>query len=205
MLKKIKTNLLAGFLIIVPLVLTYWVFYFLISKLNLLMLDPIMRIMGIYFPREILEFLTKILILILMLAILAAIGFAARILVLRNIFGFGEKILYKVPMVRTIYGTLKEISLAFLGNKASIFKKVVLVEYPSKGIYSIGFVTCEEKGEMQEKTAKNLVNIFVPNAPNPTTGMIIFIPENEIIYLDMSVAEGMKIIISAGAVIPKKI
>jgi uncharacterized membrane protein len=205
MFKKIKTNLLTGFLIIVPLILTFWVFYFIISKLNLVMLEPIMRILKLYFSPEYLEFLPKVLILVLFLILLVVIGFAARIIVVRNIFGFGEKILYKLPMVRTLYGTFKEISIAFLGNKESIFKKVVMVEYPSKGMYSIGFVTSEEKGELQEKSAKNLINIFVPTSPNPTTGMIVLIPENEIIHLDMSVAEGMKMIISAGAVVPKKV
>lgn len=203
MWRKIRTNFFAGLLLVIPVVLTFWVLYFIINKLNLLFLEPIMKIFQIWLPdRASVEFFTKVAIFFILLALLTLAGFAARIILIRNIFGFGEKILFKVPMISTIYKGLKEMSSAFLSNQKSIFKKVVLVEYPRKGIYSIGFITSETRGEAQDKTKENVVNVFLPTTPNPTSGMLVLIPQEDIISLDMSVAEGMKMIISGGVVTP---
>jgi uncharacterized membrane protein len=86
-----------------------------------------------------------------------------------------------------------------------MFSKVVLIEYPRKGIFVIGFLTGECRGEVQEKTAAKVINVFVPTTPNPTSGMLVLIPEEEIIYLDMTVEEGLKLIVSAGMVVPDEL
>jgi len=204
MWRKIRANFFAGLLIIIPVVLTFWGLYFIISKLNFLLLEPIMEIFQIWLPdRASVEFFTKVAIFLILLAILTLTGFAAKIILLRNIFGFGESILYRVPMISTVYKGLKEMSSAFLSDQKSIFKKVVLVEYPKNGIYAIGFITSETRGEVQEKTKENVINVFVPTTPNPTSGMLVLVPQKDVILLDMSVADGMKMIISGGAVTPK--
>jgi len=202
MFRKIRTNFFTGLLIVTPLVLTFWVFYFIISKLNLLLLEPLMNTFGKWAPGQNIEALIKIAIFFLLIGLVVLAGFATRVIILRNIFGFGEKILYRVPMIRTIYGSLKELSFAFLGTSSSIFKRVVLVEYPRKGLYAIGFITSEAGGEAQEKTKEHLINVFLPTTPNPTSGMFLLVPEQDIIPLDMSVRDGMKLIISGGAVGP---
>lgn len=203
MWRKIRTNFFAGLLLIIPGVLTLWVLYFVISRLNLLLLDPIMKIFQIWLPdRTSVEFFTKVAIFFILLALLTLIGFAARIILVRNIFGFGETILCKVPMISTIYKGLKEMSSAFLSDQKSVFKKVVLVQYPKNGVYAIGFITSETRGEIQDKTKENVINVFVPTTPNPTSGMLVLVPQEDIISLDMSVTEGMKMIISGGAVTP---
>jgi uncharacterized membrane protein len=203
MFAKIRANFLTGFLMVTPLIITAWVLYFIVDKLNLLLLDPIMDLLKNWVPAQNIIALTKFLILLFFLAFLTIIGFAARIILLRNIFGFGEKILYRVPMISTIYRSIKEIGCAFFVHGNSIFQKVVLVEYPRKGLYQLGFVTSETKGEAQEKTKEKVINIFIPTTPNPTSGMLVLVPKEDIIFLDMSVAEGMKMVISGGAVVPK--
>ncbi len=204
MWRKIRTNFFAGLLLVIPVVLTFWVLYFVISKLNLLLLEPIMKIFQLWLPdRASVEFFTKAAIFFILLALLTLIGFAARIILVRNIFGFGERILCKVPMISTIYKGLKEMSSAFLSDQKSVFKKVVLVQYPKNGVYAIGFVTSETRGEVQDKTKENVINVFVPTTPNPTSGMLVLVPQEDLILLDMSVADGMKMVISGGAVTPK--
>jgi uncharacterized membrane protein len=204
MFSKIRANFFTGLLIVIPAVLTLWVLYFIVGRLNLLLLEPIMTILEKWVPAQNLELLTKIAILFLLLIFLVLVGFATRIIILRNIFGFGEKVLYKVPMISTIYKTIKEISSAFFVQKDTIFKKVVLIQYPRKGLYSVGFVTSETKGPVQEKTGQDVMNIFVPSTPNPTTGMLVLVPRQEIIELDIPVSEGVKMILSGGAVNPQK-
>ncbi|MBU4311856.1 MAG: DUF502 domain-containing protein [Candidatus Omnitrophica bacterium] len=203
MFKRIRANFLTGTLIVVPLVLTFWFLYFIIDKLNLLLLEPIANILGGWAPAENIEVVSKIFIFLLLLIGLTLIGFATRIIILRNIFGFGEKILYRLPMISNIYRTIKEISFAFFAQKTSIFQRVVLIEYPRKGIYQLGFVTSETKGEAQEKLGKKILNIFVPTTPNPTSGVLVLVPLEETITLCMSVAGAMKMVISGGTVVPK--
>jgi len=200
---KIRANFLTGALLIIPLVLTFWVFYFIIGKLNLLLLEPIMNVLRTWVPASNIVVLTKIAVFLLLIALLILIGFATRIIILRNIFGFGEKILYKVPMISTVYRALKEISAAFLLQKNTIFQRVVLLEYPRKGIYQLGFVISEAKGEVQEKTKDRILNVFVPTTPNPTSGILALVPQQDTISLEMSVADGMKMVISGGAVVPR--
>lgn len=203
MFAKIRANFLTGALIVIPAVVTIWVLYFIIDTLNVFLLDPIMSVLKNYVPAQNIEVLTKFLIFILLLVFLTVAGFATRIILLRNIFGFGEKILYRVPMISSIYRAIKEISFAFFVQKNSIFQKVVLVEYPRKGLYQLGFVTSETKGEAQEKTEETVINVFIPTTPNPTSGMLVLVPREDTIQLNMSVSEGMKMVISGGAVVPK--
>jgi len=204
MWRKIKSNFFTGLLLVIPGVVTLWVLYFIISRLNLLLLEPVMKIFQIWLPdRASVEFFTKVAIFFILLALLTLTGFAAKIILFRNIFGFGESVLYRVPMISTVYKGLKEMSSAFLTDQKSIFKKVVLIEYPKDGVYAIGFVTSETRGEAQEKTKENVINVFVPTTPNPTSGMLVLVPQDDVISLNMSISDGMKMIISGGAVAPK--
>jgi len=203
MFSKIKASFLTGLVIVVPLVLTFWMLYFVIDKLNLLLLQPIVNIFDNWVPAQNIEILTKLAIFILLLALMTLIGFATRIILLRNIFGFGEKILYRVPMISSVYRTIKEISFAFFVQTNTIFQRVVLIEYPRKGLYQFGFVISETKGEAQKRTKELVLNVFLPTTPNPTSGMLVLVPEKDAISLDMSVAQGMKMVISGGAIVPK--
>ena len=108
----------------------------------------------------------------------------------------------KVPLVNKVYMAMQQISKVFLVKKQAVFSKAVLVEYPRKGTYVLGLMTSEASGEVQYKTEKKLVSVFIQTTPNPTSGFLLFVPSNELINLEMSVENSMKLIISGGAVIP---
>ncbi len=123
---------------------------------------------------------------------------------------FGKKLielvdlaLLRVPLLNKIYSTLKQVNAAFSPSSKSSFKQVVLVEFPRAGQYSVGFLTGEDHKEVQKKTKEHVFSVFVPTTPNPTSGFLVLVPESEITKLDMSVADGIKFIISLGAIAPE--
>jgi len=141
--------------------------------------------------------------LIVMLAILTLIGFVTAGFAGRAMVRVGERFLSRMPVVRSVYGTLKQIFETVLNQSSRSFREVVLVEYPRRGIAAIGFVTGPTQGEVQERTDEDLVNIFLPTTPNPTSGFLLFVPRKDLIHLDMTVEEGIKLVISGGIVTPK--
>ena len=133
------------------------------------------------------------------------IGLATRVIFIRKLFSAGEAIFFKIPMLGKIYIAIKQISKAFLGQRKEVFKAAVLVEYPRRGVYSIGFLTSDTKGEIRRMTKKKLVNIFIPTTPNPTSGILLLTPEDEFMALSMSVEEAIKLVISGGMVVPDEL
>ncbi|MDP2921904.1 MAG: DUF502 domain-containing protein [Candidatus Omnitrophota bacterium] len=203
MWRKLRAYFFTGLLIIVPSVITFWVLYFIIAKLNFLLLEPLTKIFGAWIPDRIyLEILTKLVIVIIVAALLVLIGFAGKVIVIRRIFRWGERVLYKVPIISPIYKSIRDMSNAFFSEKNPIFKRTVLIEYPRNGIYSIGFVTSEAGGEPGRKAGKDVVNVFVPTSPTPGSGFFVIVPRDQVIQLDMSVTDGIKMVISGGAVVP---
>lgn len=115
----------------------------------------------------------------------------------------GEWIVYKMPLISTIYSLLKQVFETFLSNKNNSFKQVVLFEYPRKGIWIYGLLSGETKGEVADKLGKPMLNVFVPTTPNPTSGFLIFVPKEDVIYVDIAIEEALKFIISCGVVAPE--
>lgn len=140
--------------------------------------------------------------LIVMLAFLTLVGFVTAGFAGRTLVRTGERLLSRMPIVRSVYGTLKQIFETVLNQSSRSFREVVLIEYPRRGIGAIGFVTGPTKGEVQERTEEDLVNIFLPTTPNPTSGFLLFVPRKDLIHLDMTVEEGIKLVISGGIVTP---
>ena len=139
----------------------------------------------------------------LTLIIILGVGIIARNVIGEKLIEMGENFLDKIPIVRKIYFTVQQlVSGLFLRNKTA-FEDVVLVEFPKDDIYQIGFLTNEKTGEISNKTEQVLVNVFVPTTPNPTSGRLALVPQEEIIDLDMTVEEGLKYVVSAGTVIPE--
>ena len=120
----------------------------------------------------------------------------------RTLLKAGERVLDKMPVVRTIYGAIKQIMETVMSTNSESFREVVLVEYPRKNIWVIGFVTGETKGEVQSLNKSQLVNIFIPTTPNPTSGFLLFIPKEDLVYMDMKVEDAVKMVISGGIVTP---
>jgi uncharacterized membrane protein len=120
----------------------------------------------------------------------------------RFIIRFGENMLNRMPVIRGVYGASKQILETVLQQQSNAFRQAVLVEYPRRGIWAIAFVTGRTEGEVQNLIADDLINIFLPTTPNPTSGFLLFVPKEDMILLDMSVEEAIKMVISGGIVTP---
>ena len=141
--------------------------------------------------------------LLLAVVLIGAVGLLARNYFGKKIIQWVDAALLRVPLLNKIYGATKQVNDAFsTGNKTS-FRTVVLVEFPHPGAYSVGFITSEQRDEVQAKMKEKVVSVFVPTTPNPTAGFLLLVPEDKVTKLDMSVAEGIKYIISLGAIIPE--
>lgn len=193
-MKKIRSLFLKGLLAILPLVITLYLLFWFIRTLDNFIGGVVVPITGISFPGMGIVFSIGLIILT---------GFLISNYATAKLAKEIEKLFEKVPLVSKIYTGIKQIISAFTLKDKKTFNKVVLVEYPRKNTYALGFVTGECQGEVQEKTSAKLVNVFIPTTPNPTSGMLILVPNNEIIYLNMSVEEGLKMIVSAGVVVPE--
>jgi len=135
--------------------------------------------------------------------IIILIGLMTRVIIVRRTFSFFESFLYKLPMVNKVYGALKEISNALFSKRKTSFKKVILAEYPSKGIYTIGFITSEAKGSLQDSAGnQDLISVYIPTTPNPTSGLFVLLNKNEVKPLSLSVEDAFKVVISAGSITP---
>ncbi len=131
------------------------------------------------------------------------VGRLARYYVGKKFIQTAERIMLAIPILNTIYGAVKQINEAFASDKASAFEQVVMVEFPRKGAWSVGFLTSSNHPEVSDKTGQKLNSIFVPTTPNPTSGFLCMVTEEEFVKLDMSVADGIKYIMSLGAVAPQ--
>ena len=193
----IRKYILTGLLVLVPLFLTGWVLLTLF-KLTDRVLNLIPRV---YRPEELLGFPIPGLGLILTVAIIFVIGGLVANVIGRKLVAVGERILEKIPFLRWFYFSSKQIIEAVFINSQDSFRRAVLLEYPRRGLYSIGFVTGESSGQLKESVPGS-VTVFVPTTPNPTSGYLIVVPEAETIPLDWSVDESFRVIISAGVIMP---
>jgi uncharacterized membrane protein len=189
-MKKIFTT---GLLTLMPLAITIYVFYLVFSFLDNLVGDMIEAVFNYRLPG--IGFAAGMLLILL-------VGFIASNIIGSRLINYGDKLLQRLPLARSIYVSAKQIIDAFTVQGKNAFQKVVLLEYPRKDLYVIGFVTGTSKGEIQEKTHAETLNIFVPTTPNPTSGMLILAPRQEVIELEMTVEEGMKVIVSGGLFSP---
>ncbi len=203
---KLRNNFIAGIAVILPVIGTIFILRFIVIKTNNLVLNPTLDFFKLYLPFTVgiiyLKYLIKGLILVAILLLIAVIGLATKNIIIRRFFSFWERILYRIPMVNKIYKAIRQISHVFLVRDKSLLQRVVLLEYPRRGVYSIGFVTLEGYDQIERKVSKEIINVFVPTAPNPTSGVLLFAPREELIDLDMSIEEGLKLVISGGGVVP---
>ncbi|MEQ9619272.1 MAG: DUF502 domain-containing protein [Deltaproteobacteria bacterium] len=198
-----KQNILTGVLVTVPFGLTIWILYILGSWIVSLVSAPPSKLFGSplgELPRGIHEIVAFLIGLIGTLLIVLVIGAVARNLVGRRLVNFGEGIISKIPLARTIYIATKQvIETLFMGTGMKKLKRVALFQYPRKGIYSIGFITGTlEPGMHHNQTEKRLVSIFVPTTPNPTSGYYIMVPEEDVKELSITIEDAFRIIMSAG-------
>jgi len=196
--RKIRNYMIGGLLIWLPIMITVWVVRFLTGILDssLLLIPRPWRpetIVGTYVPG------VGIVLSLLLL-------FVTGVLV-KNLFGGQivaglESLVRRIPVVGAVYGGAKTFSETVLTDKGRSFKQVVMVEFPRKGVYSIGFITSYDLEEAQARTAQEVTCVFVPTTPNPTTGFLVMVPKDDVILLDMTVDEAFKMLLTLGVVVP---
>jgi len=200
-MKHFRRYLVAGLLVWVPLGVTLLLLKLLADILSgFVILPPAYRpenLLGISIP-----YLDVVLTLIIALAVLLVTGLVAANILGRQLVSVWELLLDKIPLVRTIYSAAKKFAEVLFAGTGQSFKKVLLIQYPRKGVYSLCFQTATTLQEVQARTAEDVICVFVPTTPNPTSGFILMVPRSEVIELDMDVESAIKMIVSLGVVIP---
>jgi|TARA_B110000263_G_scaffold38598_1_gene30188 uncharacterized membrane protein len=197
-MKRIRRIIVAGLLVWLPLGITIF-----IIRLLLDLLGQTYKIIPEFLrPESILGFSIPGFEILLALVIIFATGLIAANFIGKSLVGWWESFLDKIPLVRNIYSPLKKFSELILSDQTHSFSKVLLIEYPRKGLYSLCFQTSKNLGEIEKKSGRDVVCVFVPTTPNPTSGLILMVPQEDVIELDMSVEDGLKMIISLGVVVP---
>jgi len=198
LVKRLRRYLVAGLLIWAPLAVTYFLLRFAVN-----LMDKTLAVLPQqYQPEELLGLHIPGLGVILTFVVLFLTGMLAANFVGRYVVGGWESLLDRIPVVRTIYGGAKNFAEIVFSDSNESFKKVLLIEYPRKGIYSLAFQTSSELGEVQARTGLDVVCCFVPTTPNPTSGFVIMLPKKDVRVLDMEIDEALKMIISLGVVVP---
>ena len=194
----LRRYLMAGLLVWVPLGVTLLIVAFLVDLMDqtLLLLPTAIQ------PEHLLGFRIPGLGLVLTAIVVLLTGMVVTNLFGMQLFTIGERLLARIPLVRSIYASVKQVTESMFSSGKS-FRKVVLVEYPRRGMWSLAFQTGSGAGEISRKTGQEIVNIFIPTTPNPTSGFFLMVPRDDVIELDMSVDQGLKMLLSVGVVVPE--
>ena len=198
MMKRLRRYLVAGLLVWLPLGVTVFLFRVLIGLMDR---SPVL-IPRQYHPEELLGISIPGLGVILTIIVLLVTGLLAANIVGRKFIGGWESLMDRIPVARSIYSAAKNFAEIVFSDSGGAFDKVLLVEYPRKGLYTLTFQTATDVGEIQGRTGEQVVCCFVPTTPNPTSGFIIIVPKKDTIELDMEVDEAVKLIMSLGVVVP---
>ena len=206
----LKRNFVKGLLIIFPLLITIFLFLYLINRVNRYITPLIYRgleLVGLSLPFEGFwgSLISFTLALFSTLVIILLIGVLGGNILGRRVISTFDRLILRIPLIKGIYGSIKQISVAFAPKERGkpSFEKVALVEYPRRGIWVIGLITKESTLKTDQDTEAGLMYVFLPTSPNPTSGMVVLVPKEDIKLLDMTVEEALKLIISAGLVAPE--
>ncbi|MEM9159525.1 MAG: DUF502 domain-containing protein [Verrucomicrobiota bacterium] len=203
MFSSLRKAFFAGLVIVLPVGVTIFLFNWFIVKIGGSFKDEVLA----FVPQDVLTadelaLFWNIIATLIVLAIVTVLGYLSRYVMAKYLISLGDKVLNNIPVVNTVYTSVKQIVDTFSSQNRAVFQEVVLIEFPRPGSRAIGFLTGSAKGEIQKRTEDDLINIFVPTTPNPTSGFLVMFPRKDVTFLDMTVGEGMKLIISGGAVVP---
>jgi uncharacterized membrane protein len=197
--RRIRNVFITGLLITLPIALTYFILQFLFKNLDAL--SPVFTKVLINFGVPIPEgYRIPALGLVITLLIVLTVGWFTTNFFGKRLIHLGENIVGKIPFVRRIYKGSKQVVQSIAHADTGAFRKVVLIEFPRRGMMAIGFVTGEARGEVQENTFEDVLNVFVPTMPNPTSGFLVFAPPEELTEIDMTIEDGVKYVVSGGIV-----
>lgn len=198
MKKGLRSYFIAGLLVVVPLYITVYVLSLIVS-----FMDGVFLLMpSAFHPDNFLPVHVPGLGIIVTLVLILIVGVIATNFLGKRLLGIGEKALSKIPVLRIVYNATKQFMETFFTKEHQGFRRVVLVEFPRAGLYSIGFVTNKPSGEIKHKVREDMISVFIPTTPNPTTGFFIVVSEKEVITLEMKVEDAFKIIMTGGMVFP---
>ncbi|HEY5597354.1 MAG TPA: DUF502 domain-containing protein [Kiloniellales bacterium] len=199
LVRRLRNYFFAGILVTAPISITIWVTW---EVLTFVDNQVVPLVPPAWNPETYLPFSIPGLGVLVMIVFLTAVGFFTAGLVGRTLVGLGEGILDRMPVIRGIYSAVKQLIETVFKEKSRAFRDVVLIQYPRPDSWAIGFITGETETNVQHGTPKNVVNVFLPTTPNPTSGFLLFVPENEVVPLSMSIEEGIKMVVSGGIVTP---
>jgi uncharacterized membrane protein len=197
--RHIRGYFLAGVLVTAPMGITFYISWLLIRWVDA-QVTPLLP--PAYNPETYLPFAIPGLGLVIVFIVLTFIGWSTAGLLGRLWTRISEHFLRRMPVIRSVYAAVKQIIETILKQQSNAFREVVLFEYPRRGSWAIGFITGQTQGEVQNLTTDDVVNVFLPTTPNPTSGYLLFIPKKELVILDMTVEEGIKMVVSGGIVTP---
>jgi uncharacterized membrane protein len=194
---SLRTTFLRGIGVIIPLGLTYWFFKAFLNAVDGIFSPLLGRLLGTDIPG--LGFASMIVLILL-------VGLLSRNLVGRLFVAWFENLLRSIPFVRSVYTAMKDLVGAFvLGDKRKTFRQVVMIEYPRPGLFCIGFVTNEMPFTTAEGSTVEFVNVYIPNPPNPTSGSLVLVPKKDATHLDLTIEQGLKLVLSGGIVVPDRL
>lgn len=195
MFKKIRNYFITGLILLLPIVATFYIVFAIFSTLDRVVRPLIILLFG----REIYGIGV-----LLSLALIVFAGMFGRNVLGRKLIAISEWLMVRIPLVKQVYITVKQIIDTIFSQTATRnFKRLVMIEYPRKGVHQLGFITGSSAAVLQKETNDKLVNVFVPTTPNPTSGMLVLVPEEDVTYLDIPIEDGIKLILSGGVVVPE--
>lgn len=195
-----RNAFISGALLLAPLIVTIWAFRTFVDAVG----GTFRPLYGEYLPDSLqrIPFFWDLLATGAVVLLITALGFLSNYVFGKYFFSVGERAIQRIPGVGAVYQSVKQIVATFSTQNRNLFSKVVLIQYPRPGIWTLAFLTNKEQGEAQTRAGSGMWTVFVPTTPNPTSGFLLILPREEIIELEMSAGDGMKMIISGGAVMP---
>lgn len=198
--ERLRAYFLAGILVTGPIAFTLWITWSIIDFIDRAVshLVPTGYNPGTYFPFNIPGFGLVVAVVALTLIGWMTAGYAGRLLL-----RLSDRVMKRMPVMRGIYGALKQIFETVLAKRSNTFREVVLVEWPRQGMWTVAFVTAHAEGEIKANIAPETIGLYVPTTPNPTSGYLVYVPREEVVPLSMSVEDGIKLVISGGIITPE--
>ncbi|MDP7037932.1 MAG: DUF502 domain-containing protein [Myxococcota bacterium] len=208
MKKNTKRTFITGLVIILPIVITLWVVKFIVIQTTSVLTPAIHNLiasfgLGTLIDTASIKYLIMFLSLVLTLLVIYFVGLIGGTVIGKQLLVWFERLLMQVPVVRSVYSAVRQFLDTFSRSDGSAFRKVVMVEYPRKGLWTLALLTADTKGEIQSKLPQEMLSVFVPTTPNPTSGWLLLVPKDDVIELEMSVDEAFKLIISGGVLTPE--
>lgn len=195
-----RNAFLSGALLLAPLIVTVWAFRTIIDAVGGTVRPVYEAVLPVSVQRNALFW--DVLATLAVILVVTGLGFLSNYVLGKYFVSIGERAILRIPAVGAVYQSVKQIVATFGTQNRNLFNKVVLIEYPRKGVWTLGFLTSKQQGEAQSQVGPETWTVFVPTTPNPTSGFLLMLPRSEVTELEMSVGDGMKMIISGGAVVP---